>query len=226
MHYDWILFDADDTLFHFDAYSGLKNMFHQEFALDFTEEHFLDYQKVNKQLWTDYQNGNVTAHQIKEQRFNHWAQKLDVSPHHLNSKFLLAMADICQPLAGAKSLLAKLHGKVKMGIITNGFIDLQEIRLERTGFSKYFDALIISEQVGVAKPDIRIFQHTLDKIGNPSPHNVLMVGDNPDSDILGGIKIGFDTCWLNMHAKEKPAHIEPKYTVSSLYELEQLLISI
>lgn len=226
MHYKWILFDADDTLFHFDAYSGLKNMFQSEFAIDFTPDHFQDYQKVNKQLWVAYQDGKVTAHQIKEQRFTYWAQQLDVSPHHLNSKFLLAMADLSQAIEGAQSLLDKLHGKVKIGIITNGFIDLQEIRLERTGFTKYFDALIISEQVGVAKPDIRIFQHTLAQIGNPTPQQVLMVGDNPDSDIVGGIQVGFDTCWLNMQNKEKPTHIEPKYIVSSLYELEQILTAI
>jgi FMN phosphatase YigB (HAD superfamily) len=101
----------------------------------------------------DYQNGTITSLQLQHQRFNSWAERLSVPPGELNDAFMNAMAEICSPLPGAVSLLNALQGKVKMGIITNGFTSLQQIRLERTGLRDHFDLLIISEEVGVAKPD-------------------------------------------------------------------------
>lgn len=220
--YEWILFDADDTLFHFDAFMGLQLMF-AGFGIDFTKEHYDEYQVVNKALWVEYQNGKVTAAHIQERRFNAWAEKLRVSPFELNSAYMAAMAEVCTPLAGALDLLKALKGKVKLGIITNGFIELQEIRLSRTGLRDYFDLLVISEQVGVAKPHPDIFNHALARMGNPDRQKVLMVGDNPDSDIIGGLNAGLDTCWVNAHGKPLPDGIKPHYEVASLIELQNLL---
>ncbi|WP_028862845.1 pyrimidine 5'-nucleotidase [Psychromonas aquimarina] len=222
MKYKWILFDADETLFHFDAFKGLQLMF-SRYDIDFTRRDYEEYQVTNKPLWVDYQDGTITAKQLQNIRFEAWAEKLKVKTQTLNSAFLEAMADICSPLPGAKELLASLHGKVKMGIITNGFTELQEIRLKRTGFSEYFDSLIISEQVGIAKPHPGIFEHALVSIGQPQKHHVLMVGDNPHSDILGGLNAGLDTCWLNVKGLENPVDITPHYQVSSLNELQALL---
>jgi FMN phosphatase YigB (HAD superfamily) len=61
-------------------------------------------------------------------------------------------------------------------------------------------------------------------MGNPARDQVLMVGDTPESDILGGINAGLDTCWLNVDNKVLPKGITPKYQVSSLVELQQLLL--
>ncbi len=127
------------------------------------------------------------------------------------------------PLPGAVWLLNALQGKVRMGIITNGFTSLQQTRLERTGLRNHFDLLIISEQVGVAKPDARIFDYALAQAGNPPRSRVLMVGDTAESDIRGGVNAGVATCWLNAHQRELPADLEPDWTVTSLSELEQLL---
>ncbi|MBU2711010.1 pyrimidine 5'-nucleotidase [Zooshikella harenae] len=223
-HYEWILFDADETLFHFDAFGGLQRMFAQ-FNVEFSTDDYQAYQDVNKPLWVDYQNGDITAQQLQHQRFATWSDKLKVSAKDLNSAFLSAMADICKPLEGANSLVSALYGKVKLGIITNGFSELQQIRLERLGLREYFDILVISEQVGFAKPHQAIFEHALSVMGQPERNKVLMVGDNPDTDILGGINAGFETCWLNVNENPTPEAIMPGYQVSSLTELEQRLFS-
>jgi len=220
--WDWIFFDADETLFTFDSFSGLQRMF-LDYSVTFTAEDFQDYQAVNKPLWVDYQNGAITSLQLQHQRFEGWAARLNVNAGHLNEAFMNAMADICAPLPGAVSLLDSLKGKVKMGIITNGFTSLQQIRLERTGLREHFDLLIISEEVGVAKPDARIFDYALEKAGNPDRSRVLMVGDTAASDILGGMNAGLSACWLNAHQQVLPEHIKPTWTVTSLAELEQLL---
>ncbi|HEY4438798.1 MULTISPECIES: pyrimidine 5'-nucleotidase [Lelliottia] len=222
MKWDWIFFDADETLFTFDSFGGLQRMF-LDYSVTFTAEDFQDYQAVNKPLWVDYQNGAISALQLQHQRFQGWSERLNVSPGALNEAFLNAMAEICAPLPGAISLLNALKGNVKLGIITNGFTALQQIRLERTGLRDHFDALVISEQVGVPKPDPRIFDYALEKAGHPARERVLMVGDTAESDILGGMKSGLATCWLNAHDRALPEGIEPTWTVSSLNELEQLL---
>ncbi|WP_105901152.1 pyrimidine 5'-nucleotidase [Vibrio gangliei] len=222
MKYEWIFFDADETLFHFDAFKGMQLMFERK-GVTFTEQDFSEYQAVNKPLWVDYQNGDITAEQLKHIRFEGWANKLGTTPSELNTAFLEAMADICAVLPGAKELMESIAGKAKVGIITNGFTDLQEIRLARTGMNKYVEQVIISEQVGTAKPDQIIFEHALNRAGNPCKSKVLMVGDNLHSDILGGINFGIETCWLNSHGAQATDGINPHYTVSSLGELQAIL---
>ena len=220
--YEWILFDADETLFHFDAFSGLQLMFTQ-FGVEFSPQDYQEYQMINKPLWTDYQNGAISAQQLQHRRFDLWSNKLRITPDELNSAFMMAMAEICAPIDGAVNLLNALKDRAKLGIITNGFIELQQVRLERTGLREHFELLVISEEVGVAKPHRDIFEHALTLMGSPRRENVLMVGDNPDSDILGGINAGLDTCWLNRDNKPTPDGIIPKYQVGSLWNLEQLL---
>ncbi|WMY74963.1 pyrimidine 5'-nucleotidase [Buttiauxella selenatireducens] len=222
MNWDWILFDADETLFTFDAFGGLQRMF-LDYSVTFTAEDFQDYQAINKPLWVDYQNGAISALQLQHQRFQGWSERLSVPAGDLNAAFLNAMAEICVPLPGAVSLLNALKDKVKIGIITNGFTALQQIRLERTGLRDYFDLLVISEQVGVAKPDRKIFDFTFEEMGNPPRERVLMVGDTAESDILGGINAGIATCWLNAHGRNLPEGITPTWEVTSLSELERLL---
>ena len=222
MNWDWIFFDADETLFTFDSFGGLQRMF-LDYSVTFTADDFQDYQAVNKPLWVEYQNGAISALQLQHQRFEGWAAKLNVPAGDLNEAFLNAMAEICTPLPGALSLLKTLKGKAKLGIITNGFTALQEIRLERTGLRGYFDLLVISEQIGVAKPHPAIFDYALEQAGNPARSRVLMVGDTAESDILGGMNAGLSTCWLNAHQRTLPDGVEPTWTVTSLGELEQLL---
>lgn len=222
MKYQWILFDADETLFHFDAFKGLQLMF-SRFGVEFTLADFQEYQTVNLPLWVDYQDGKISARHLQVTRFERWAEKLSVTAEYLNAAFLTAMADICTLLPGAAELVDALYGKVQMGIITNGFTDLQKVRLERTGLLHAFSPVVISEEVGVAKPDVAIFEHALSQMAHPPREHVLMVGDNPHSDIQGGINAGFDTCWLNHASQPAPEGITPHYQVASLSELQQLL---
>ncbi|WP_222846016.1 pyrimidine 5'-nucleotidase [Legionella geestiana] len=221
--YDWILFDADKTLFHFDDYSGLNCMFKKNFEIDFCEQDYQNFQIISKPLWTSYQNGEINAQYLQEQRFYSWAKKLQISTAQLNSIFMQTMAEISKPMQGVESLLNFLKGKAKLGIITNGFIELQQTRLERTGLKDFFEIHVISEQVGIAKPDPGIFEHALTLAGNPSRKQVLMVGDTFETDILGGISAELDTCWLNPEAILCSPNIKINYQIRSITELQDLL---
>ena len=88
MKWDWIFFDADETLFTFDSFGGLQRMF-LDYSVTFTAEDFQDYQAVNKPLWVDYQNGAITALQLQHQRFDVWAERLNVSRVRLTMPSLM-----------------------------------------------------------------------------------------------------------------------------------------
>jgi putative hydrolase of the HAD superfamily/5'-nucleotidase len=126
-------------------------------------------------------------------------------------------------LPGAITLLDKLKPHAKLGIITNGFARLQNVRLEHTGLKDMFEWLVISELVGVAKPNKAIFEHAFDLMGNPDKSKILMVGDTAASDILGGNNAGIDTCWLQHPEEQLPEGIKPTYTVTHLAQLQTIL---
>lgn len=223
MKFDWILFDLDDTLFHFDAFAGMKRMF-AAWDLPFTTEEFKAYQQVNKQLWIDYQDGKIDAAALRHNRFVHWSGVLNRSTEELNQHYFTAMTEISSLLPGARELVESLAATdTQLGIVTNGFTELQTARLDKLGLSQYFSPLVISEQVGVAKPSAGIFEHALTLMNHPARDRVLMVGDNLHSDILGGINAGIKTCWLNVDQTDQDLDIRPDHQVASLPELQAWL---
>lgn len=222
MKYSYVLFDADETLFRFDILAGMTRMF-KKYGVNFTKDDYIHYQKTNKQLWVDYQNGVISADYLQVTRFNEWSAKLNVSAKELNDAFLDAMAQICEPLPGAVELLNKLKPHARLGIITNGFARLQTVRLEHTGLKDMFEWLVISELVGIAKPNKAIFEHTFELMGNPNKGQILMVGDTASSDILGGNNAGIDTCWLQHPGEQLPEGITPTYTITKLEQLQPIL---
>jgi 5'-nucleotidase len=222
MKYDYVLFDADETLFSFDIFAGLTTVFAKH-NIEFTHTDYVHYQKANKQLWVEYQNGNISAEYLQVTRFNEWANKLGTPAKQLNNEFLDTMVHICEPLPGAIDLLNKLKREAKLGIITNGFERMQKARIAHTGLNGMFDWLVISEVVGIPKPNKAIFEHTFALMGMPSRDKILMVGDTIGSDILGGQNAGIDTCWLQHPGVVKPDDITPTYQITSLKQLALIL---
>lgn len=220
MKYDWIFFDADETLFSFDSFHGLRYMFAQ-YGVNFEQQHFNDYQALNKPLWEAYHQGKISADELQITRFSAWAKRLGCEPQALNHAFLMAMAEICQPLDGVEQMLNELSGNVRFGIITNGFSVMQDLRLQRSGLKAHFEFVVVSENIGLPKPHHGIFEHALALAGSDKSA-VLMVGDSLETDILGGQNSGLDTCWLN-HGKQNTTAIQPTYQITSMHELSKVV---
>ncbi|SMB78234.1 5'-nucleotidase [Pasteurella testudinis DSM 23072] len=221
MKYQWIFFDADETLFSFDSFSGLRNMF-ADYGVEFGAQHFADYQALNKPLWEAYHHGKISADELQTTRFNQWAKRLSRDPRELNEAFLIAMADVCKPLDGVEQMLQTLSDKVRFGIITNGFSAMQDLRLQRTGLKPHFDFVVVSENIGLPKPHHGIFEHALNLAGQLDRSAVLMVGDTLETDILGGQNSGLDTCWIS-HGKENHGEIQPTYQIAKMDQLVQIV---
>jgi putative hydrolase of the HAD superfamily len=106
-----------------------------------------------------------------------------------------------------------------MGILTNGLKEAQRPRLLKTGISHFFDYIIVSDEIGISKPNQEIFELAKLTLGNIPSENILLVGDNPFSDIEGAQKFGFKTIWFNIKQKELPQQIQPTMIVSKLEDI-------
>ncbi|MBE2893489.1 pyrimidine 5'-nucleotidase [Pasteurellaceae bacterium NCTC 11878] len=223
MRYDWVFFDADETLFSFDAFRGLQLLL-ADYGVGFSAQDFAEYQQLNKPLWAQYNQGQISAQHLQTARFADIALKLRVSAEELNHQFLLKMAEICQPLPNVVMMLETLRALgCQLGIITNGFTALQQLRLERTGLAHHFAFVAISEQVGVAKPQVEIFDYALQCANNPPKSAVLMVGDSLETDIQGAFNAGVASCWLNAKRLESST-LTPTFEIQSMAQLPALII--
>ncbi|MFC3911917.1 pyrimidine 5'-nucleotidase [Pseudaeromonas sharmana] len=200
--YQYILFDLDDTLFDFPADRALALAL-EHYSVTLTPELLADYQQLNQALWQQYNQGNIDAQTLKSERFRELAPMAGTDPLTLNSRFLQAILQCSQPLSGVEQTLQQLHGRVGLGIITNGFADVQHARLKQSGLARFFDFVVVSEEEGVTKPDPRIFHNALSRMPAVSANDVLMVGDNPGTDVAGGAASGMETCWFNLWRQDK-----------------------
>ncbi|GAB4191143.1 MAG: hypothetical protein OHK0022_04660 [Roseiflexaceae bacterium] len=130
--------------------------------------------------------------------------------------------DMTLPEEAAQTLRA-LHGRYRLGLITNGPARTQRPKIERFGLADHMDVLIVSEEAGVAKPDPRIFAIALEQLG-VRPADALFVGDSPEHDIRGATAAGIDVVWLNRHGGQLPQDLPaPKATIERLADLLPLL---
>ncbi|MCI2424207.1 HAD family hydrolase [Saccharopolyspora sp. K220] len=111
---------------------------------------------------------------------------------------------------------------LRLAVITNAPSAYQRKKIAAVGLADAFDQLVISDELGVAKPDPRIF-HTACRALGLSPEEVVHVGDKLDADALGATQAGLHGVWLNRNGTEAPTGHVP--TITSLFELPELLVS-
>lgn len=221
MKYQWILFDADETLFSFNSYLGLQSML-KHYGIDFTLADYDEFQAVNKPLWVAYQNKEITAEGLQRTRFEKISQQTGQDPLALNQELMAEMALVSTPLDNVVEMLSALHGKVKMAIITNGFNALQQKRLNNTNTDHFFEFVVVSENVGAAKPEPKIFEAAFAQMGDVDKSKVLMIGDTLASDVLGGNRVGVDSVWFNPNGHKNETDIQPTYEIRSILELVEI----
>ena len=118
-------------------------------------------------------------------------------------------------------VLNELKGKYKLGILSNGDSSIQHGKIDHVEISDYFDEIVVTGDIGIHKPDKRIFEYTLDKL-NVKPEEAIMVGDVFASDILGAINAGMKTAWI-LEDSERPNDSYDGYRIRKLSELLDIL---
>ena len=125
--------------------------------------------------------------------------------------------------ADSLEMIESLYPECRLSIITNGLMEVQENRIRTSAIAKYFEEVVISEEVKISKPDPRIFEHALSQLRHTDKSKVLMVGDSLTSDIQGGINAGIDTCWFNPNRTVNKTGIKPTYEISNWRGLKNIL---
>ena len=194
MIYKILIFDADNTLFDFDfaekealfkIIEGLK------IETDFAEI-IEKYNKINKQIWKEFEEKNISAEHLKVERFRRFFVEINITPDakYFAEKYLYYLSTVTKLLPDAYQLIKEFRVKYKIAVVTNGLTSVQKPRFENSELKKFVDTYVISEEVGVSKPQPEIFQLACDRIGKFDKSEILVIGDNFRSDIVGGFNFG------------------------------------
>ena len=238
MNYKLVLIDLDDTLFDYPKTekTAFRNTFEElgffvesKLSNDKKEEIYEKikdrYKDVNLQLWKDLEKGAVDKDRLKVVRFEKIIEEFDLkyNPYEMSELYLKKLGEGIFPFEATEKLCEYLHSKYKVGIVTNGIKEVQYSRIENSEIAKYIDKIIISDEVGVNKPDKRIFEYAINYFEIMDKSEVIMIGDSLGADIKGGQNAGIDTCWVNLRNNVNDTGIVPKYEVRKLEELFEIL---
>ena len=220
--YSWLIFDVDGTLFDFDVAQdrALRNTFAD--AGSAFQSHYMDeFAGINSALWRQRELGEISPSRLRTKRFELLFEAIGV--HHdaeaFGAQYLLRLAEGDELIDSAEEIVRKLSEDFELAILTNGLTQVQRPRIARSPVRLYVKHVIISEEVGVAKPDARIFDIAFERMGHPPKSEVLFTGDSLTADIQGGNNYGIDTCWFNPKGQPNDSGIEPTYEIRDLQEL-------
>ena len=225
-HYRWLLFDADGTLFDYDRAerTALEQALAQ-IGVSFEPGHLATYRRINQALWQGVEKGEIKPAVVKVRRFELLLEAIRVthSPAALSAGYLECLANCSELVEDAAAVLGALHRKYRIAILTNGLTVVQRGRLGRSVIRHHVSDIIISEEIGAAKPAKEFFDTAFARLGNPSKREVLMIGDGWASDIQGAVQYGIDACWYNPGRKPRPANHQITREIASLSELNDWL---
>ena len=232
-HYKTLFIDLDNTLYDFsgnsrEAYIAVYNQLDYDRWFRSFEHYYEIYEEYNLRLWALYAEGKITKEHLNAERYSHPLRVVGApDPEAIGAQFWdeamkrLPLGSRLMP--HAKEILTYLRPKYKMYILSNGFTELQSRKMQSAGIAHYFDGMILSEDIGVNKPNPAIFTHAL-QVAESTTEESLMIGDNYEVDIEGAQRVGIDQVFYNISKKDlNPEHPQPTFTITSLLELKEIL---
>lgn len=225
-HYPWLWFDADGTLFDYNRAeaNALKKTFHS-LSLPYEDGYLNEYQRINQGLWQALEKQEITPAVLRFRRFELLLESIQLngSSNQLSSVYIEQLAICSELMEEAAEVLQALHKQSCFAIVTNGLQAVQRSRLAHSAIKDYISELIISEEVGSAKPNAAFFETASAQTGYPDKGDILIIGDSLTSDIQGGVDYGIDTCWFNPASEPRPDHLPITYEIRHLRELLDII---
>lgn len=221
-----IFFDLDHTLWDFEANSDKafeKAFQNLQFKVDLAK--FLNYYRpINQKYWKLYREEKVSKIQLRYGRLKETFDFLNIVVtdeliEAMSIEYIRVLPENNQLFDGTLEILEHLSLKYQMHIITNGFQEVQHLKLEKSGIAHYFNQIITSESVGFQKPHPAIFQHAM-KVAKTTPQESIMIGDSWEADIMGAYHAGMHVIFCNYHQEPVGENIK---SVTHLLQLKQYL---
>ncbi len=226
MNIQHVFFDLDHTLWDFETNSAKTfDFIFKENAISIDMASFLKiYVPINHRYWKLYREEKVSKSALRYQRLRESFDALrytisDDLIHHLSKVYIDNLPNYNQLFEGTLDILNHLKPQYQLHIITNGFDEIQDLKLIRSGIKKYFDKVITSESVGVKKPNPKIFDYALQS-ANALPEHSIMIGDNLEADVQGALNMNMKAIFCNFEKQAIPKDITG---IHSLYELKKHL---
>ena len=227
-HINDIFWDLDHTLWDFDRNSDLTfNKILNENNIKVNVPSFLKtYHPINRKYWDLYRLNKVSKAHLRYYRLSDTFKELcvEVSDDQINKlsvDYINHLSDFNYLIPNALTILENFHSNYNMHIITNGFKEVQNKKLEKSGLSKYFKTITISEDVGFKKPSKEIFLQAIAR-ANAIIENSVMIGDNFNADIIGSKSVGMKAIYYNFH-KTNEHQLGGVLEINNLLELEDIL---
>ena len=226
MKFEYLFFDADNTLWDFnlsEKFALFKVI--TENKIEYDPQHLEAYHRVKKACWHNFENGNLSAADLKSKRFELFCNEFDfkIDAEQMGKSYLQYLSSTDFMIPGALSLLDRFARRHKLVLVTNGIKEVQRRRISNTGLERYFESIVISDEIGVAKPHTDFFDFAFEQVGSPGKEEVLMIGDSLNSDIRGGNNYGITTCWFNPEGAEVNPEILASFEITKLQELIELV---
>lgn len=224
-----ILFDIDDTLFdRSKSQSKILKLIIKDLRDIFSG---LSYNKIynafilSDRILNDHIEKGKFIKDARLERSKIFLELLDIDKKYteeISHLYLHYYYKSIIPIKYAKKVIKKLSRVLKIGIVSNGFFDIQYYKLEAMGIKDFFDCIILSDEVGIRKPNPKIFLKAAEYL-NINTCNCLYVGDSYEYDIIGSKKAGMKSCWLNRkNIRLNHMYLKPDIEIKRLSELLQL----
>jgi len=225
MRYTTLLFDLDHTLFDFDASEAAA--FASTLAkagVSSPNGHAGTFSEINVALWAEVERGTLTPNEVRTLRFEQLVERtaIHANPAVMADDYVTGLGAFGDLFPGAREVLEELSPHATLALISNGIGEVQRARIARLGLERYFDAIVISGEVGTAKPGTGIFDVLFEGLHHPDKATALMIGDSLTSDIAGGINYGIDTCWYAPDTPEPPPS-GATYRIGTLDEIPAIV---
>jgi len=228
--YNHIIFDLDNTLWNFDKNSreSLLQIFTKYRLIEKFEsfDFFAEiYEKHNQELWQQYRTGQIAKFALGLYRFSRTLETVKINDddfaQRLNNEYLANTTVMTELVPHTFEILHYLKEKYPLHILTNGFFEVQFLKLRNSKLETFFQNLITSEEAGAQKPSPKTYKYALDRI-NASADECIFIGDDYEIDVVGALNVGIDSIFFNRKNEDtidKPA----TFTVNSLLEIKNIL---
>ena len=227
-----VIFDVDDTLFDrnkaqreilrlivrelSDVFAGID----EQTAIDA----FLESDSVALQEY--YDNPDASGHVLRARRSEAFLRILGLDEGfagRITAMYVESYPTLDVPVEGAKSVVKSLVERFQLGVVSNGFPDVQYRKLKTLGIEGSFDCIVLSEEIGIRKPDPRIFWRAASMLVR-QPEECLYIGDSYHADVPGAKKAGMQACWFNprgLHPSQEG--VKPDFEIAALHEILTIL---
>jgi putative hydrolase of the HAD superfamily len=203
-----IIFDLDRTILNLAVAEriALEKIYNELLKCDYSfEEFLLSYNVINEHWWQKRSEGKAMPHEVRHNRFKDLFIELSIETDYtideISNIYMHSSKNYWRSYPNVIDILEiLLDQNYRLGIITNGFTDVQKRKIDHLGINHYFSSIVMSDDLSIAKPDKRIFHHSLKEL-EAEADEAVYIGDDYQTDVIGSANAGLNAIWFNEHQK-------------------------